>query len=91
MRAEVILCWGQVLQAMEHLNPEVCGWDHAHQSPGLCSEARALGCCWPRMEILIPGAQRESGYTATAKTGDLKKKKNNGFGDPVVVPCIAQF
>lgn len=71
MRAEVTLCWGQVLQAMEYLNPGVCGWDRAHQSPS--PALWALSCCWPRMEILIPGAQQEPGYTATAKTGDFKK------------------
>lgn len=39
VRAEVILCWGQVLQAMEPLNPGACGWNPAHQPPppGLCS------------------------------------------------------
>lgn len=75
VRAEVTLCWGWVLQAMDLLNPGAGGWEHAHQSPspGPCSKARALSCCWPRMEILIPGAQGESGYTPTAKNGDLKK------------------
>lgn len=91
VRAEVILCWDQLPQAMKHLNLGACGWEHTHQSPspGLCSEARALSCCWPRMEILIPGAQRGSGYAATARTGDLKY--GHGFGDSVGVPCIAQF
>ncbi|KAK4814211.1 hypothetical protein QYF61_012550 [Mycteria americana] len=47
LQGKVTLCWDQVLQATELLNPGACGWDcaedgyHPH-APGLCSEASKL-------------------------------------------------
>lgn len=42
-------------------------------APGLCSEARAVSCCWPRMEIPIPRVQQKSGSHCNCQdSGDLK-------------------
>ena len=45
----------------ERVDGTVQRWGTNPHTPGLRSEARAVSCCWPRMETMIPGAQQESG------------------------------
>lgn len=68
---EVTLCWDQVLQAMELLNPGACGWDCAedwYQSPCTWSVQ------WSQGWMEIPGAQESSSRCNSQDSGDLKTR-----------------
>lgn len=93
---EATLCWDQVLQVMELLNPGAHGWDCAedgYQAPHTWSVQWSQGC----KLLLTKGGNSDSWGTTRVRLKLLQlrhswfKKHIQGFGDPTAVPCIAQF